>query len=259
MVKARKQSSKQAVGTSDVGTTADESLLQSDIRTISEAGAAGDLPIPPRRRRRNEPEPVDIDRAYLANLPKMNFALLLALLMRERTGQVTLKQRDLQRADDEQHSILFALSLDGTELKVSVVSTESGIIRSPEATLWAQTENAARLQPATTYQTPPPPPPEPTAEELRQQAAGIVEDWQRALNNAGLPQPADQQPRSLVEMPNPAKPKSPEMLFPFEVGTSPQTAHQVTNLSQIQTELAKDQKIEQQEQEAAARVGAGSA
>jgi hypothetical protein len=51
--------------------------------------------------------------------------------------------------------------------------------------------------------------------------------------------------------------KSPEMLFPFEVGTSPQQARTVP-LSEYQTELSKDRQIQQEEQAAAARSeGAG--
>ena len=260
MAKAKKQSSKRAEGTSAVTTTGDESLLQSDIKVISEHAEDAAPLIVPRKRRRNEPEPVDIDRSYLNNLPKMNFALLLSLLMREKDGRVTLRQRDLERADDEHHSILFALSLDSTELHVSVVSTESGIIRSPEANTWVPLDAVARhpTAPANPYLPPPPAALEPLDENaMREQAQTIVQQWQQ---RGGEPPPGEQQ--RIVEMPTPAQPakaKSPEMLFPFEVGSSPQSARQV-NLSQIQTELSKDQRIAAEEHEAAVRVEAsGSA
>lgn len=208
------------------------------------------------QRRRNGPEPVSLDVAAIRNLPKMNFALLLALLMREPGGRVLLKQRDLDAADDERLNILFALALDGKALEVSLVSTQSGIIRSPEAQAWAQPGEVPNQQPAATQQIAPPSyqsPPLPPADEAsaRQQAQEITREWQQAAGGeAGR----------IVEMPNPqpASRKPPEAIFPFQVGTSPQDAKQV-NLSDLQTELQKDRQIQEQEQRANARAEGGSA
>lgn len=210
-------------------------------------------------RRRNGPEPVNLDVAAIRNLPKMNFALLLALLMREPGGRVLLKQRDLDAADDERLNILFALTLDGKALEVSLVSTQSGIIRSPEANAWAQAsdiqQQPAAAQPQQivlppTYNSPPLPPADEAA--AREQAQEIVRNWQQSE--------AGGEAARIVEMPNPQQGsrKAPEMVFPFQVGSSPQDARQV-NLSELQTELAKDRQIQQQEQQANARAEGGSA
>jgi hypothetical protein len=199
----------------------------------------------------------------------MNFELLLVLLMRE-NGKVTLSQADLDAADDERHNICFALSLDNKALEVFVVSRQSGIIRSPEATAWAQPNphQQAILAPqpganqplslATQY-SPPPLPPVDEAEQRRQEALNIVESWRQqglspaASGDGAQPQPEPQspQPNRIVEMP--AK-QGPEKVFPFQVGSSPQDAKEVS-LSDIQNRLLKkDHEIAQEEAAAAARV-----
>jgi hypothetical protein len=210
-----------------------------------------------------------LDAVYLQNIPKMNFALLLVMLMRE-NGKLTLTQEDMDLADDERHNICFALSLDGTALEVSVVSAQSGIIRSPEATAWAQPNQQTQapqpganqfLPPSMQYQ-PPPPAPELTEEEQRRlQALNIVEAWQQNLSPAaggdgGPPQPeqGSSQPNRIVEMPAAKPTPAMEKVFPFQVGTSPQDARQV-NLSEMQNQmLRKDHEIAQEEAAAAARV-----
>lgn len=267
MAKGKQGTGKRPQGTNQTVNTAQNSLLQSDITLQSPDehlvnAAAQPSPEqymrPPRRR--NGPEPVSLDVNAIRNLPKMNFALLLALLMREPDGRVLLKQRDLDAADDERLNILFALSLDGKALEVSLVSTQSGIIRSPEAHAWAQPsdiqQQPAAAQPhqqilaAPSYNSPPLPPAEYEA-NARQQAQEIVRNWQAEGGaEAGR----------IVEMPNPqpASRKAPEMVFPFQVGTSPQDAKQV-NLSEIQTEMQKDRQVQQQEQQANARAEGGSA
>jgi hypothetical protein len=239
--------------------------LQSDITLQSpDEHPVNDAPQPspeqymrPPRRRRNDPEPIALDTAAIRNLPKMNFALLLALLMRERDGKVRLTQRDLDAADDERLNILFALTLDGKALEVSLVSTQSGIIRSPEAHAWAQasdiqpqpagTQPQQIIPPAPTYNSPPPPPADEAS--ARQQAQEIVRNWQQADGGEAA---------RIVEMPNPQQGsrKAPEAIFPFQVGSSPQDAKQV-NLSDLQTELQKDRQIQEQEQRANARAEAG--
>jgi hypothetical protein len=210
-----------------------------------------------------------LDDVYIQNIPKMNFALLLVMLMRE-NGKVTLTQEDMDLADDERHNICFALSLDGTALEVSVVSAQSGIIRSPEATAWAQPNQHQTFAPQGadplshlanqgTQYNPPPPAPELSEEEQRRlQALSIVESWQQqnlspaAGGDGGPPQPEPgTQPNRIVEMP--AK-QTPEKVFPFQVGTSPQDARQV-NLSEMQSQmLRKDHEIAEQEAAAAERV-----
>ena len=263
MAKAKKQSSKGPHGTNQAVNTGPDSLLQSDITLQSpDEGQINDPP--PGQymrapRRKNIPEPINLDIAAIRNLPKMNFALLLALLMREPDGKVQLKQRDLDAADDERLNILFALSLDGKALEVSLVSTQSGIIRSPEAHAWAQPGEVLPQQPAATqqlvaqpsYQSPPLPPADETS--ARQQAQQIVREWQQQPEAGG-------EAGRIVEMPNPqpGSRKAPEAIFPFEVGSSPQEARRV-NLSEIQTELQRDQQIQQQEIRANARAEGGSA
>jgi hypothetical protein len=245
--------------------------LQSDITLQSPDEQAVNEPSPQQymrapRRRRHEIEPITLDTAFIRNLPKVNFALLLALLMREK-GRVQLTQRELDAADDERLNVMFALSLDGKALEVSLVSTQSGIIRSPEANLWAQPgENLQQLQPGAiqsqTILSPPPyssPPLPPVADESarREQAAAIVRDWQQQHPDGSGPEAG-----RIVEMPNPQQPqqarKAPEMVFPFQVGANPQDAKSVS-LSEIQTDLQRDRQIQQQEQIAAARVEGGSA
>lgn len=205
---------------------------------------------------------MEIDGAVIGNLSKMCFELLLVMLMRE-NGRVTLTQTELDSVDDERHNICFALSLDNKTLEVFIVNRQSGIIRSPEANAWAQ-PNAVALQPQPgtpqhepqTILTPPAysaPPPPPVLDEaaLREQAQSIVQDWQRRGIDGTGSQPEGTR---IVEMPNPqAKAKTQEMVFPFQVGMSPQDAHQV-NLSDFQNQLTKDREIAAQEQAAAARV-----
>jgi hypothetical protein len=211
-----------------------------------------------------------LDEMYIQNIPKMNFALLLVMLMRE-NGKVTLTQEDMDLADDERHNICFALSLDGTALEVSVVSAQSGIIRSPEATAWAQPNQqtqaphpgANQFQPPSMQYQPPPPPPELSEEEARRlQALNIVEGWQRsqfpaAGADGGQPRPeleSSQPPNRIVEMPAAKQTPAMEKVFPFQVGTSPQDARQV-NLSEMQNQLLrKDHEIAQEEAAAAERV-----
>jgi hypothetical protein len=201
----------------------------------------------------------------------MNFSLLLAILLREKGGRVTLTKSDLDAADDRHLNICFALSLDNKALEVFVVSRQSGIIRSPEETAWAQTSalpapqvGAAQtiLQPSSFYSPPPAPPVDQVAEQ-RREAEKIVAEWQRNLYPAAggdgarpLPGQQTESPESnrIVEMTPANQSPSPEKVFPFEVGKSPQDARQV-NLSEIQSRLlTKDHEIAEQEAAAAARV-----
>lgn len=231
----------------------DSQPMNEELRKALEGGAARRSG---RGRRRTEHEPIELDPAYLHNPEQMNYALLLALLLRE-GGVVKLTQRDLERADDE-HNILFALSLDGKLLEVSVVSTESGIIRHPEAK-WAQSQ-------IPNYS--PPPRPGAIAERI-----GLPPYADESPNgNAGLA-PASLDPGRLVQMPSPqelripgtppearrqAQPGEtggggpPGYVFPFETGQSPQSA--TMNLDSLQSELAKDRMLALEQQRAAAKV-----
>ena len=87
----------------------------------------------PRKRRpaAPPPEPVQLDPEFVNNPQRMQYALLLALLLRQKNGSATFAQRDLAHTDTD-YNILFARTLDGRGLEVTVVSSESGIIRSPE-------------------------------------------------------------------------------------------------------------------------------
>jgi hypothetical protein len=271
VAKAKQQSSKRAPGTNETVNKGSESVLQSDITLISDDEHGAKPPNPAtymrarRPRNRREPPPdMDIDGAVIGNLSKMCFELLLVMLMRE-DGRVTLTQTELDSVDDERHNICFALSLDNKTLEVFIVNRQSGIIRSPEANAWASQPNAAALQPGSETQTitpatynAPPPPPVLTEAELREQAQNIVQDWQRAGFGGSGAQPEETR---IVEMPNPQQAKAKaaqEMVFPFQVGSTPQNAQQV-NLSDLQNKLiSQDREIAQQEAAAAARVEGSS-
>jgi len=225
----------------------DSQPMNDELRRALDASAARR---PRGRGRRIEQDPIELDPAYLQDPQKMNYALLLALLLRE-GGVVKLAQRDLERADDE-HSILFALSLDGKQLEVSAINTESGIIRSPEAK-WATSQ---------IHYAPPPRP-------------GVADPPQFAVDSTQTQNPASQSflPPRVVEMPapqeiRPGTPPAPQRhqgetaaagqpgyVFPFETGQSPQSA--TMNLDTLQSELAKDRMLAQEQQRAIAKVEGG--
>jgi hypothetical protein len=206
-------------------------------------------------RRRADQEPITLDPEYLTDPAKMNYALLLALLLREK-GEVALTQADLERTDDA-YNILFALALDGKQLVVSVVSTESGIIRSPEVK-WAQNQN----------QIPPyAPPPLPGADDPHQ-LAGVDPKQFAAASQSFLPHALPTHQPRVVEMPTPAPPGTtppraptgdaaavgqPGYVFPFDVGMAPQTSGPM-NLDNLQVELQRDQRLAMEERAAAAKL-----
>jgi hypothetical protein len=205
-------------------------------------------------RRRADQEPIQLDPGYLTDPAKMNYALLLALLLREK-GEVALTAADLERTDDA-YNILFALSLDGKQLVVSVVSTESGIIRSPEAK-WAQNQTLP------TYA----PPPLPGADDP-QQLAGVDPRQFAAASQSFLPHALPTNDQRVVTMPTPAPPGTtppraptgdaaavgqPGYVFPFDVGTAPQSAGPM-NLDNLQVELQRDQRLAMEERAAAAKL-----
>lgn len=230
----------------------DSQPMNDELRQALQARARA-----PRRpsRRRADQEPITLDPDYLTDPAKMNYALLLALLLREK-GEVALTAADLERTDDS-FNILFALSLDGKQLVVSVVSTESGIIRSPEAK-WAQN------------QTLPPyaPPPLPGAVDP-QQLAGVDPRQFAAASQSFLPHALPANDQRVVTMPTPTPPgttppraqtadaaaagQAPGYVFPFDVGTAPATAGP-TNLDSLQVELQKDQRLAMEERAAAAKL-----
>lgn len=275
MATAKKQSSSNRhPGTSDTPEPKQSSLLQSDSTLISDVHtpvktASSSQYVRPRRRREPPPD-LEIDPAIIANLPKMNFALLLVMLMRERNGRVTLTQADLDAADDERLNVCFALSLDNKALEVFVVSRQSGIIRSPEATAWTYPQSEQINIPATireavpyspsplpVHQYSPPPPPPDNEEARRMEAQKIVQTWQNLSPEAGgdgaspPPEQGSQAGSRIVEMPGK---QPPEKVFPFQVGSSPADAREVP-LSQLQSQLLrKDHEIATQEAAAAARV-----
>jgi hypothetical protein len=210
-------------------------------------------------RRRADQEPIQLDPGYLTDPAKMNYALLLALLLREK-GEVALTAADLERTDDA-YNILFALSLDGKQLVVSVVSTESGIIRSPEAK-WAQNQTLP------TYA----PPPLPGAGEAFLPNAATIDPRQFAAAVASqsfLPHALPTNDQRVVTMPTPAPPgttppraptadaaaagQAPGYVFPFDVGPAPHTAGPM-NLDNLQVELQRDQHLAMEERAAAAKL-----
>lgn len=251
-----------------VSSRVEKSLPPLDISLVSEAEGQENAPQPmneelraaleesaprlPRRprtpRRRSERPAIELDHEFSRSPEKMNYALLLALLLRA-GGVVKLTQADLERAADEQN-ILFALSPDATYLEVSVVSTESGIIRSPEAK-WAPNQT----QPI--YAAPPLP-----GEALQALEQLATQPQYTSGANPQL------EPSKLVQMPPPQQhqqippgPPAPTgaagekpagYVFPFETGQSPQTASR--NLESLQSELAKDRQVALQESQAASKV-----
>jgi hypothetical protein len=94
------------------------------------------------RRKRKEPsEPIRLDPRFVADPERMQYALLLALLLRQ-NGRATFSKKDMEY-DDAEYNIVYTRSLDGQHLEVNVVSAESGIIRSPERAKQWQTEQSA--------------------------------------------------------------------------------------------------------------------
>jgi hypothetical protein len=253
-------------------------------------------PAPAPRRRRPAafpPEPLQLDPEFVNNPQRMQYALLLALLLRQKNGSATFAQKDMAHTDTD-YNILFARTLDGKGLEVTVVSSESGIIRSPakerEAEQWRKVqEDLERKMMMTAFQ----PLPQPSMPSLmssmyRPGDANPVPQVTGSSPGGGLPRGTDgfpiqfqpganpgsgfaipptqqQQTAEVIQLPN----RSPAATtdgstayhFPFQVGANPREAQGPStpmNLNQVHQQLLeKDLEIQTQELEAMARQEKG--
>jgi hypothetical protein len=224
----------------------------------------------------------------------MQYSLLLALLLRQRNGSATFSQKDLAHTDTD-YNILFARTLDGKSLEVTVVSSESGIIRSPakerEAEKWRREQEEIGMMTAAFQQLPPPSTPSSTTftggpsgpqdlfsklHEIGWNPGGgppratdnSPVQYQPGANQSGfaIPQgPAPAQTAEVIPMPNPG-PATPtdgstSYHFPFQVGSNPLEAkgpESLMNLDRVHQQLlAKDQEVLNEEREAIARQERG--
>ena len=229
----------------------------------------------PRKRRPKDPqEPVSLDPNFINDPARMQYALLLALLLRQH-GNARFTKKDLDHEENE-YNILFARTLDGQGLEVTVVSAQSGIIRSPErqreAESWSTTKQQRALaENASIFQTLPhlPPssdaPPDNLPPELANHPAAaffrlhqMQSPYQTGIQQQGPPSPATlqpgmpaaamQPPAQVVQFPEkaPTEPAdgSAAYHFPFQVGESPTTAAGLNNLDLLQSRLLKrDQQL----------------
>jgi len=275
---------------------ADQAALQQDGRVEKEVPTWFGRPSPrPARRRRPAaapPEPLQLDPEFVNNPTRMQYALLLALLLRQKNGSATFSQRDMGHTDTD-YNILFARTLDGKSLEVTVVSSESGIIRSPEkereAEKWRfqQTEMAMREltyqqlpQGSTSSSTPSivglsTPRTEADFQSLRigrnpggglpTEMAGFLQTPPGANPGSGFgipPLPGKTAEVIQLPRPNPTEAEGTTSYhFPFQVGDNPQTAvgpNPPMDLDRMaQQLLQKDQELAQQEQEAVTRQERG--
>jgi hypothetical protein len=250
--------------------------------------------LPSRRRRRPPappPEPLQLDPEFVNSPDRMQYALLLALLLRQKNGTTTFSQKDLDHTDTE-YNILFARTLDGRGLEVTVVSSESGIIRSPakqkEVEQWQKDQDMRRAE-AMAYQPLPPPSKnflmnstfvpgavlgQPATGEnpgggVPRETAGFPVQFPPGANPGSgfaIPQVPPQQRAEVIQLPNPGPQATTDgsdaYHFPFQVGTNPQNAVGPSfpgmNLSQVHQQLLeKDQQVQSQELEAIARQEKG--
>jgi hypothetical protein len=188
-------------------------------------------------------EPIELDPAFVNNPGRLQYAFLLALLFRcGGTAKFSKLDMDL---NDTDYNILFARTLDGKMLEVTVVSSESGIIRSSEAPLWQAGQT-------------------PTPEQYVPLPAGYPAQELLDLHNRPAPSPAPaqaeaQQGATVLPMPAPppaeATPKP--YVFPFQSGNSPADAGPVDLDALTAQVMGKDRRIAQEEREAASRVERG--
>lgn len=232
-----------------------------------------------RRRRRQEPKtPIQLDPQFVNDPQRMQYALLLALLLRH-NGTAKFSKADMDHVDTD-YNILFARTLDGHSLEVTVVSAESGIIRSPEKQRELELWNASRelTEKTSTY---PPYHPLPSSDAPAHPAAAFFalhgmdpkSQFQgiQAQTPGQTPQPIqwaqrpDQPQGTAAEggprvVPFPQTPPttpadgSAAYTFPFQVGDRPETS-QSLSLDQLQSRLMqKEQQVQQEEQAAIQRM-----
>lgn len=202
----------------------------------------------PRRKRRAsvETSAIDLDPKFVNDPTRMQYALLLALLLRNKDGSAKFSAKDFDLVDTD-YNILFARTLDGKSLEVTVVSAQSGIIRSPKGEQqWpAESPNQYNFSPMPPApQTTPTDPPNVIRFDNTQHEVSAEETpEQRFLRMAGIPNGSSQTTYHL----------------PFEVGHSPSSA---VDLGAMQTSLQQqrvinlDNAIAEQEAAAIQREGA---
>jgi hypothetical protein len=220
--------------------------------------------LPKKKRRQAQPiVPLELDPEFVNNPQRMQYALLLALLLRAR-GTARFTQADMSHQDTD-YNILFARTLDGRCLEVTVVSAESGIIRSPEKEKekWQSRDKDQDAAGGRTSTYVPPP----GASET-ENAAAIFSQLHNTPLNWALPPSATTDPAApqgtVVQFPidhpaptpNPTTPAdgSVPYHFPFQTGDRPETAGEL-NLSVLQTRLMqRDQQVAAEEAAAIERM-----
>ena len=220
--------------------------------------------MPKRRTRRTKenaadmPE-VDIPAELLQNPDKMNYVLLLAILSKM-DGRVEFTAAQLD-VDDSQYSIVFAKSLDGKKVVVSVVSAQSGILKTPtgdQGTIPAGAQGGYR--------------PPPTLAELEEHWAthpqrSVAEGQAESLPSraemlgAARPEPTPQEKflqqaaaEQGTQAPEPPADGRAPNPFPFEVGDRPATARMVDLGAYAATQHNRSEQVAQEELTVAERV-----
>jgi hypothetical protein len=247
----------------------------------------------PKRRMRKVAEPngmVELSDDLMQSPLKMQYALLLALLLRSK-GTAKFSAKDLETVDSD-YNIVFARTLDGRSLEVTVVSSTSGILKSPEhgnaEAAWTQQGAADRLGAIGGYGPPPAPNLQPGPETLGSLDAEIdsLLTKEKSYAEQGLRLPSNlaihlqnlqaqrleaevalgaaylgprKVPTKVQEIPVRApaveQPKdgSRPYQFPFETGNSPATAQPVDLTAMSRTLLLKDNQIAEEQAQAIER------
>lgn len=201
---------------------------------------------------------VDIPADLLSNPDKMNYVLLLAILSKM-DGRVEFTSAQLD-VDDSAYSIVFAKSLDGKKVVVSVVSAQSGILKTPtgdQGTIPAGTQGGYRPPPTLAemeefWATHPQRSVAegqgeslPSREEMLKAARAEPTAQDKFLQQGAAAQAETQESPADDRVPNP---------FPFEVGDRPATARTVDLGAYAATQLHRSEQVAQEELSAAERV-----
>lgn len=206
-----------------------------------------------RRRNRGSQKPplrdIDIESTLLNDPQRMNYILLLALLS-ARNGEAAFNQEQLE-VDESAYNIVFARSLDGKKLVVSIVSAQSGILSAPGKV----GDKMSQWQPS----TPLTPQPLPGAGDERlptrpqMLAASHVEPTtpqERFLLESLAKQPGPTetqgQPAATTERPMPS--------YPFEIGERPADTRPMPDLGAYARDANRSVQVEQSQVEIDQRV-----
>lgn len=202
--------------------------------TASEGATRDEVMFAPHGKRirtpkKDEPE-VEIDHELLDHPAKMNYILLLALLNKNK-GHIEFRQEDIE-INDEDYNVVFAKSLDGKRIVVSIVSVQSGILKTPhkEQQTWEPQSNQHKVLPFKSM---------PADEELQPKTAA---DMMTAATTGQSPQE-----KFLTE-------NGPKM--PFMVGDRPETAGAMPDLGAMTREGRISKVLAGEELAAAERVEA---